>query len=52
MPGEADINLGDFKTNIGAQTYEVPDNITLDSYTHVLVHCAPYNVTFAAAFLS
>lgn len=45
------VNLGDFISPTGAQFYEVPDNITLDSYTHVLVHCAPYNVTFAYAAL-
>lgn len=45
------INLGDFISPTGAQFYQVPDDVTLDSYTHVLVHCEPYNVTFAFAEL-
>ncbi len=45
------VNLGDFLSPMGAQTYSVPDGVTLDSYTHVIVHCEPYDVTFAFAAL-
>jgi len=45
------VNLGDFISPSGSQFYRVPDEVTLDSYTHVLVHCAPYDVTFAFAAL-
>jgi len=45
------VNLGDFLSPMGAQTYRVPDGVTLDSFTHVIVHCEPYDVTFAYAAL-
>ena len=45
------INLGDFISPMGEQDYDVPDGVSLDDYTYVLVHCVPYNVTFAIAEL-
>ena len=45
------INLGDFQSPTGAQNYNVPDGVSLDDYTYVIVHCVPYNVTFAIAEL-
>lgn len=51
VPSADFVNLGNFISPTGAQNYRVPDEITLDSYTHVIVHCEPYNVTFAYAEL-
>lgn len=51
VPSTDFINLGNFISPTGAQFYRIPDDVTLDSYTHVLVHCEPYNVTFAYAAL-
>ena len=51
VPSTDFVNLGDFVSPTGAQFYRVPDEITLDSYTHIIVHCEPYNVTFAYAAL-
>jgi len=45
------INLGDFQSPTGAQNYNVPDGVSLDDYMYVIVHCVPYNVTFAVAEL-
>lgn len=51
-PSTDAINLGSFISPSGAQNYDIPDGITLDNYTHVIVHCVPYNVTFAFAELN
>jgi len=45
------VNLGAFISPSGSQMYSLPDGVSLDSFTHVAVHCIPYNVTFAAAEL-
>ena len=45
------INLGSFISPSGAQMYQIPEGVSLDSFTHVAVHCVPYNVTFAYAEL-
>ena len=45
------VNLGSFISPEGIQMYTVPDGLSLDSFTHVAVHCIPYNVTFAFAEL-
>ncbi len=51
FPTSDAINLGSFLTPMGAQNYSVPDGVSLDTFTHVLIHCVPYNVTFAFAEL-
>lgn len=51
FPTSDAINIGAFISPSGAQTYTVPDGVTLDTYTFILVHCVPYNVTFAFAEL-
>jgi len=50
-PSTDALNLGSFISPSGAQNYAIPDGISLDNYTHVIVHCVPYNVTFAFAEL-
>ena len=45
------INLGSFVSPSGGQMYSIPEGVSLDSFTHVAVHCIPYNVTFAYAEL-
>ncbi|MFT5142690.1 MAG: hypothetical protein ACI80V_000397 [Rhodothermales bacterium] len=51
FPTDDAVELGMFLRPAGGQTYAVPDSLSLDSYTHVLVHCIPYGVTFAYARL-
>jgi len=51
FPTSDAVNLGSFISPSGAQNYAVPSSLSLDNYTHVLVHCVPYNVTFAFAEL-
>ena len=46
------INLGMFISPSGAQTYSVPFGTSLDMFSHVLVYCVPFEVTFAAAELN
>lgn len=46
------LNLGALESITGAQTYPVGGSVSLDSYTHVVIHCVPFNVTFAAAALN
>ncbi len=46
------INLGSFISPQGAQMYTVPFGTTLESFKYVIVHCVPFNVTFAFAKLS
>lgn len=45
-------NVGPIQGISGAQSYQVAGSVTLDSYTHVVIHCVPFNVTFAAAALN
>ena len=45
------VNLGSFINPTGAQFYSVPDSISLDDFEFVLVHCVPFDVTFAYAEL-
>ena len=43
------VNLG----NLTAQTvYAIPTNVTIDDYSHVLIHCQQYNHLFAIAELT
>ncbi|NQV71708.1 DM13 domain-containing protein [bacterium] len=45
------VNLGSFISPSGEQMYTIPEGVSLESFTHVTVHCVPYNVTFAYAEL-
>lgn len=45
------INLGALQANSGGQTYAVPDDVELDTFDFVLIHCIPFNITFGAAEL-
>ena len=51
FPSDDAINLGSFVSPNGAQSYSIPSGVTLDSFTHVVIHCVPYDVTFAFAEL-
>ncbi|WP_445452811.1 DM13 domain-containing protein [Flavobacterium sp. 25HG05S-40] len=43
------VNLG----NLTSQTvYAIPANVTIDDYSHVLIHCQQYNHLFAIAELT
>lgn len=54
-PGEtvspASLNLGDLKSLSGGQNYAVPSGVTLDEFSHVIIHCVAFNVLFARAEL-
>jgi len=45
------IDLGSFISPIGAQNYGIPNGVSLDDYTHVVVYCVPFSVIFAYAEL-
>ena len=49
FPTDDAVELRAFIRPSGAQVYAVPDSIEIDEYSHVLVHCIPYGVTFAFA---
>jgi len=51
FPSDDAVTIGGFISPTGPQMYTIPEGVTLDSFTHVLVHCVPYDVTFAAAEL-
>lgn len=38
------LKISVLKSNKGAQSYELPDGITLDDYRSVLIHCEAYSV--------
>ncbi len=46
------VDLGDLKSTSGAQTYVVPEGISLSSFDWVIIHCVPFNVTFGYAELN
>jgi hypothetical protein len=49
FPTDDAVELRTFIRPSGAQVYAVPDSIAILEYSHVLVHCIPYDVTFAFA---
>lgn len=51
FPTDEAVNLGNFKSPMGAQMYDVPDGVDILTYKFVIIHCIPYNVTFATAEL-
>ena len=46
------INLGELKSNLGNQNYEVPNNIDLSEYSKVVIWCKAFNADFGFAELS
>lgn len=49
--GANSVNLGRLQQTAGAQTYNVPNTVTLTSHDWVIIHCVPFNVTFGYAQL-
>lgn len=46
------ISLGVLKGNIGAQNYQIPDNVDLSKYQSVVIWCEQFGVLFSTAALS
>ncbi|MTI20947.1 hypothetical protein E1176_07930, partial [Fulvivirga sp. RKSG066] len=46
------VDLGSLKSNTGAQTYTVPDDINLNTYNFIIIYCQPFNVPFGAGELN
>jgi hypothetical protein len=44
-------NFGRLQRTSGEQTYNVPTDVTLTTYSWVIIHCVPFNVTFGYAQL-
>ncbi|MDP3901545.1 MAG: DM13 domain-containing protein [bacterium] len=44
-------NLGELKGNIGAQNYEVPENINIEDFDEIWVWCRAFSVPFGKAEL-
>ncbi len=40
------VELGTLKSISGAQSYAIPASVGINEYSHVLVHCKPFVVTF------
>ncbi len=58
-PGETDsfIDLGGLKetnnvNDLIEQRYPIPDGTNVSEYTHVIIHCVPFNVSFGRASLN
>jgi hypothetical protein len=47
----ARVELGALKSRTGAQSYTVPPEVTINQYSHVLVLCKPFLVTFGTGEL-
>ncbi|MBM3263443.1 MAG: DM13 domain-containing protein [candidate division Zixibacteria bacterium] len=47
--GSGSVGLGRVKRLSGAQSYEVPQGVSLQSYDWVIIHCVPFNVVFGYA---
>ena len=45
------LNLGELKSNKGAQEYEIPEGTDLSEYSTVLVHCQAYSVLWGGGEL-
>ncbi|GAA5037012.1 hypothetical protein GCM10011506_32880 [Marivirga lumbricoides] len=45
-------SLGELKANTGVQTYQAPENITLNTYQFVHIYCQPFGVLFGTATLN
>ena len=40
------IDLGELKSNEGAQQYALPDDININTYDYVIIYCKPFSVVF------
>lgn len=45
-------NVGALQSISGSQSYQVGGTVDLDSYSHVVIYCVPFSVTFATAALN
>ncbi len=45
------LSLGDLQQTTGEQTYFVSASVILETYSYVIIHCVPFNVTFGFARL-
>ena len=45
------VEIGELRSNKGADTYNVPADVTLDEYDFVLIYCRPFGVGFGSAEL-
>ncbi len=51
--GDGDyVDLGDLKGNIGAQNYEIPEDVDLTEFDTVVIWCVRFGVSFGAAELA
>ncbi len=41
------VNLGALRNNSGSQTYNIPADVNVDDYDHVIIYCAPFTVVFS-----
>ncbi|MEL6148985.1 MAG: DM13 domain-containing protein [Chloroflexota bacterium] len=46
------VDLGRLIKRSGTQTYDIPDDVDLSLYTHVLIYCEPFTVVFSFAELA
>ncbi len=46
------VELGKLKSIAGSQEYDVPFNVTLNRYDHIVLYCKPFGVGFGTAKLS
>lgn len=49
--GANSISVGNLQRFSGAQSYNVPSGVQLNSYDWVIIHCVPFNITFGYARL-
>jgi len=49
--GANSISLGNLQNFSGAQNYNVPSGVQLNTYNWVIIHCVPFNITFGYAQL-
>ncbi len=45
------LDLGRLQSNSGAQTYNIPGGVKINTYDWVIIHCVPFNVRFGSASL-
>lgn len=45
-PDQTSINLGSLNAITGSQTYAVPNNVMINDFEWVVIHCVPYNIVF------
>lgn len=43
------VNLGDLQSTRGAQVYAVPDGVSLDQFSYVIIQCVRFGVAFGRA---